>query len=136
MSNENEVLDEVEATDDDADLPAGFFNVSMKDTKMKVEVKFPFDFKATTAEAVEAYGEEAVHKAYVSGAKLRANAVLRGLIKSGKSPEDAVKIMSTEWRPGVSMADPYAAVKKRLEALPAEERQAEIQRMLAEMGLA
>lgn len=127
MSEDNPTNVEVEESEEN--LPAGFKLVSMRDSKLGVKVSFPFDFKPTTTEAVAAYGEEAVWSSYVAGAKLRANAVVRNLITQGKSVEEAVQVMVNEWKPGISLTDPYLAMKKRVLAMGAEERRAEIERL-------
>lgn len=127
MSEDNTNVVEVEESE--ANLPAGFKLVSMKDTKLNVKVSFPFDFKKTTADAVAAYGEDAVWSSYVAGAKLRANAVVRNLITQGKTVEEAVQVMINEWRPGISLTDPYLAMKKRVMAMSSEDRKSEIERL-------
>jgi len=103
---------------EDPKLPVGVVRVT---TGTKIadgsspSVKYDIDLGIDLVDAAKRFGEDAVHECYVSGARVKAAAVVRTALRSGSSP-DKIKahmenVWSPNWSPTKTPIDPQAAAR-------------------------
>lgn len=73
-----------------------------------------YDFGDNLDQAIELCGPEAVHSNYKANARVGLQAIIRGKLKAGHTPE-TIQASVKEWRPGMVMdkvaVDPAVAIK-------------------------
>lgn len=101
-------------------------NIKAKNGETKVEAEFDYDFPETIDGLVESYGNELVYDSFVATQKIKAQAVIRQLLASGKSPEEVKEFMEQNWAPGKSVADPTASFLAKFADMSPEEQQRQL----------
>lgn len=120
--NENEVVESEETNAVGADGLSEITAKTQLENGGSASASFRFDFKGTTEAAAEAFGSEVVYNCYVRAATIDAQAVIRGLLKSGKSAAEVTAYMESNWFPGASRDNSGASLLTRYMKLSEEER--------------
>ena len=98
-----------------------------------------YDFGETLQESVDLFGENVVHSAFASDARISLQGLIRGALDRGEDPEGIATRLAS-WKPGVTMpriSDPVAALKAQFDACGTEEeKRAIVEKVIAAAGLA
>lgn len=128
----DEVTEEQSTTSADG-LTTITAKTTIDDSKTVASASFVFDFKGTLEAAAEAFTAETVYNMYVRAATIDAQAVIRGLLKSGKSAAEIKDYMESEWFPGASRDNSEAAALARFMKLSEEEQLSFLQKLQSMM---
>lgn len=91
-----------------------------------LEASCTYNFGETIQEAIDMFGSDVVHDIFCSGAKVKAQAVVRSALANGVDPQEQLN----NWKPGVTTRtakDPVSVVQKQLSNLTDEQKQAILQ---------
>jgi len=119
---------EVKATAKDPNAP--------EDSNERLEGQFNFSVGENIQEDVEMFGEDTVRDMWLRQAVVKAQAAVRREIENGTHPDDIPEALS-DWRPDVQHTgkkDPKLEIRTKFKSLPAEEREALLAEIRAELA--
>lgn len=97
------------------------------------EVLAAVDLGENLQDAVAKFGEDIVFSNFVAQAKIRAQAIMRDMMVSGKTDAEISEYMAT-WKPGAArerVVDPAAAFLKKFDSMSEEEQNKFLEELMA-----
>lgn len=107
--------------------------ISAECPELQKELTVEVDIPETVNGLLEKYGEEVVYSAAKKSLVISAQAIIRSMIRSGKSDEEIAEYMKS-WKPGVqrtSKGDAVASILSKFSKMSEAQQKAFVEKLLA-----